>query len=181
MPVGNLPLPLGSVLTGQPEVIGSTVLTAITNQIRFDFQPIYRAIFISMWANNGTADLIYPQFRLNNDSGANYQIAAIYATGASQSNSNLANETSIYNYGIVGGILTPQALITKSAASVKAQYIDLESGRSTGADINLGMVAAEWNNTTDLLNRIDAFATFFTSPTRYFGVGTSVTLWGYRL
>lgn len=181
MPVGNLPLPLGSVLTGQPEVIGSTVLTAITNQIRFDFQPIYRAIFISMWANNGTADLIYPQFRLNNDSGANYQIAAIYASDTSVADASLANRTSMYNSAILGGILTPQSLITKSAAAVKAQYIDLESGRSTGADIELGIVAAEWNNTSELLNRIDAFATFFTSPTRYFGVGTSVTLWGYRL
>ncbi len=181
MPLGTLALPLGSVLTGQPEVIAQTVLTATANQIRVEFPPVYRAIQLSMRATNGGADLIRTQFRLDNDSGANYQIAGLDSSGTSSwADSALANQTSIFNSSIVGGILTPQALIAKSAASVPAQYVDVMSGRSTGSDISLGHLSAQWTNTTELLTRIDVFATFFT-PARLFGVGTSLTLWGYRL
>ena len=71
-------IPLSSVLTGEPEVIGYKVLTATAASVRFDFQPMYRMVqvdgFILRDANANTT-----QLRINNDSGANYAYQYINA------------------------------------------------------------------------------------------------------
>lgn len=177
MPVGNLSLPLGSVLTGQPEVIGSSVLAAAAASVSFQFPDVYRAVafevFIKKDATNGSI-----QARLNNDSGANYSYQYIYASGASVGGARSTGQTLTY-LGIdspgSNGRWACSGLVVKTTAAAKAQMLTIAS-EGLAAAIVVSQIGTEWNNTTNLLSRLDII-----QSAGNFAANTSITLWGYRL
>lgn len=176
MPVGVLNLPLGSVLTGQPEVIGSSVLAAAASSIRFDFPPVYRAVLLSGWTQHTVGS--YEYLRLNGDTGSNYINQNIGVSGASISGGRLTAQAQFNNDQVVSGIagmFNPDILIIKSKAAAKAQVLQLSSTQIV-ATIGLSLYGGEWNNTTDLLNRVDIYPSGGN-----FDTNTSITLWGLRL
>lgn len=179
MPVGALSLPLASVLTGQPEVIGSSVLAAAAASVSFQFPPVYRAVLIdAAYIKFVTASgSIY--LRCNGDSGANYAQQKITANGATVAGARLTAQAQINisndNIG-AGDDSVSSILVVKSTAAAKAQMTWIEDHEAGAPAPYLVLGGGEWGNTADLLSRIDLLAS-----ANSFAINTAITLWGYRL
>lgn len=178
MPVGTLSLPLGSVLTGQPEVIGSSVLTAGAASVSFQFPPVYRAVLIECWdkqSGGGGSRLL----RLNNDSAGNYSAQIITASAAAVAGVRRTAQTSIRVDAELAADLSTKGsmsiLVVKTTAAARAQVVVITNPPKAPADIALGLVGGEWNNTTDLLTRVDIVDAGGTMV-----ANTSITCWGWR-
>ena len=174
MPVGTLSLPIGSVLTGQPEVIGKSTLAAAAASVSFQFPPVYRAVMVEWWINTSQDAAIW--LRLNNDSGANYSRQYIGANGVTVSGAR-ETESKIRTVNSTGGTdgASASILVVKTTAAAKAQVIQT-GGMLAPASIRLELIGGEWNNTADLLSRIDILPSAGNLDTN-----TAITLWGYRL
>jgi len=180
MPVGTLSLPLGSVLTGQPEVIKSTVLAAAAASVSFTFPPVYRAVQVEAFIKNDANCNKRCYLRINNDSGANYSHQAIEAYGSGVSAIRTTADSKIIIDTEFNGIganarASLSFLVTKTTAASKAQMVAI-SGDDDPASIVLVLVGGQWNNTTDLMSRIDVLPS-----ANNFAANTAITLWGYRL
>ena len=111
--------------------------------------------------------------RFNNDSGTNYAtqtidaasttVAGARATGAT-SNALTITDLAASEEGSIG------LLIAKPASGVKAQVTALNG---VNASPSLLLAGGEWNNTADLINRIDVLAS-----SNNFAAGTSLLLEG---
>lgn len=176
--VGQLSLPIGSVLTGQPEVIGDSVLSGAAASVSFQFQPVYRAVMVSGYIHkDGTANTAYLTF--NGDTGANYSRQTIEVDGAGN---NAQRVTGASNYLLYWSAIAAsmeahfEALVTKTTAAAKAQVVHIGDFDRAGPTICIELSGGEWSNTADLLSRIDIGAT-----TGNFAAASSFTLWGWRL
>lgn len=178
MPVGVLSLPLGSVLTGQPEVIGSSVLAAAAASIRFDFPPVYRAVlveaFIKRDANAGDVWL-----RLNGNTGSNYSYDYASANSGTVSAGRVTAQAqwllNVYSTIDANSYQSFSALVTKTTAGANAQLVSV-STYNPAASMGLEITGGQWSNTADLMSRIDVL-----SSSNNFAANTSITLWGYRI
>ena len=175
MPVGNLSLPLGSVLTGQPEVIKSSVLAAAAASVSFQFPSVYRAVLVEGWTKDTVSAFFY--IRVNNDTGANYTVQQIEVGSTSVTGSRLTGQTKWSGPGVTGiaGQLQFSLFIAKTTAAAKAQMTMIAS-IGLAASIGMDITGGEWGNTADLLSRVDIFPSGGN-----FDVNTSITLWGFRL
>jgi len=124
------------------------------------------------WVSDASAGAV--DIRLNNDSGANYAYQRIQAASTTVSGSRATGQTAQR--------LTPafpdgssfnsfSALIAKPAAGVKAQATAHVGFTQTSVAMELE--GAEWNNTADLITRIDVIAL-----SNNFAAGTSILLEG---
>ena len=179
MSVGTLSLPISSVLTGQPEVIGHSVLGGAAASVSFQFPPVYRAVLIEMWdkqSGGGGTRLM----RFNNDSAGNYSTQFINAYGATVDGLRRTAATSIRIDNEAGATLSTKGsvsiLVTKTTAAARAQAVWIGGPTEAPASIRLALGGGEWNNTTDLLSRIDII-----DGGGAMVANTSITLWGYRL
>ena len=175
MPVGALSLPISSVLTGQPEVIGHSVLTGAAASVSFQFPVVYRAVLVEWWINTSQDAAIW--LRLNNDSGTNYSRQYIGANGATVSGARATGETKIGTVNSTGGTdgASASILVVKTTAAARAQVIQT-GGMLAPASIRLELIGGEWNNTADLLSRIDILPS-----AGNLDANTAITLWGFRL
>lgn len=183
--IGTFTLPLGSVFTGQPEVIASTVLTATAASVRFSFSPIYRLILLTGFDTYNAYG--YETIRLNNDSGANYCTTTIKADGGSVAAPQTANDTSFSATGTsifanTGG-MNPVVIVSKPSANAKAMITYQSALQQSGGagDIKSLTSTGLWSNTADLLYSIDIVAASYNLSSPVMSIGSSFTLWGYRL
>jgi hypothetical protein len=111
--------------------------------------------------------------RLNNDSGTNYAYQTILGNGGTIIGGRATGQTSssltILDLGVsqAGSV---SVLIAKPAAGVKAQVLS-QSGVNTSPSLLLA--GDEWDNTADLISRIDVIAS-----SNNFAAGTSILLEG---
>lgn len=175
MPVGTLSLPLGSVLTGQPEVIGSSVLAGAAASVVFKFPTVYRAVLIECYlkvgAGNGRMSITF-----NGDTGANYSYQRIDASGATVTGARATGQTS-FTPGQGTGVspaVELNMLITKTTAAAKAQVVSQWANKAVAA-MTYEVSGGEWNNTADLLTSVT-----FTGA-EDLATNTSITCWGWRL
>lgn len=173
--IGALSLPLASVLTGEPEVIGSTVLAAAAASVRFDFPPVYCTVLLEAYFKrdaNTTALYLY----LNGDTGGNYQRQQFSAYGSSTDAARQTSQTQIrldISPSLAGNQRSSASiLIVKTTAAVRAQVSSLLGFNASPV---LTFLSGEWNNTSSLLSRVDA-----APSSDNFAANTSITLWGYR-
>ena len=114
------------------------------------------------------------QVRFNNDSGSNYTRQAVSAASTGVSGERPAATTSVeINTGnniTASETASVQVLVAKPAAGVKGQVV-YSHGYNASPSLILG--GAEWNNTADLISRIDVIALSNT-----FAAGTSILLEG---
>ena len=177
MTVGALSLPLSSVLTGQPEVIGHSVLAAAAASISFQFPSVYRAVLVEAYIKrDANAGAVW--MRLNGDSGNNYSYQYISATSTTVAGARataqaqwLLDVTSTID---ANSYQSFSALVMKTTAAAKAQLVDVSS-YDPAASIGLELTGGEWGNTADLMSRLDVL-----SASNNFAAGTSISLWGFR-
>ena len=176
MTVGALSLPLASVLTGQPEVIGSSVLSAAAAAVSFQFPAVYRAVLVEAYIKND-ANAKTVTVYLNGDSGNNYSRQYIDADGATVTGARgTAGRFDINASGIAASASASfTLLVVKSTAAAKAQLIT-SCSYNPATPPRLDIRGGEWSNTADLLSRIDIAAL-----SNNFAANTSITVWGYRL
>lgn len=175
--VSALPLPLASVLTGQPEVIGSSVLAAAAASVSFSFPSVYRAVLVEAHIIRD-ANAATTWIRANADSGNNYSYQYINASGVTVTRARATAQAQwvLDAVDTVDASARHQfsALVVKAAAAVRGQLL-VASGYDPAATIKLELTGGEWNDTTSLLSRIDVL-----SSANNFASGTSIVLWGYR-
>lgn len=178
MPVGPLSLPIGSVLTGQPEVIGSSVLAAAAATVTFQFPSVYRAVQVDAYCKKDATGNTLSAL-LNNDSASNYTYQYVETSGTTTT-AGRSTTTAMYltNNGVGANVSASfTLLIIKSAEALKG-YSILINSVNNGSGVNPILInyAHEWNNTTTLLSRVD-----IRSDSGNFAANTSMVLWGYRL
>ena len=177
MSLGVLSLPLSSVLTGQPEVIGHSVLAGAAASVRFDFPPVYRAVLIEAYIKkDASGGNVY--IRCNNDSGVNYSYQYIHAQDVTVTGARQTGATQ-WNLSVVTTLqgdsrMSLSALVVKTTAAARGQMVGVFN-YNDAAIIRAELAGGEWNNTTDLLTRIDV-----STPTGNFAANTSITLFGWR-
>lgn len=132
-------------------------------------------VFIKNDANAKTASI-----RLNNDGGTTYARQYLAAQSTTVLGARSTGQTSAL-LNVVGGdidansYLSASVLIAKPSASVKGQ-LTIHSGYDPAALMTMELWGVEWNNTADLISRIDVIAS-----SNNFAAGTSVLLEGLAL
>lgn len=115
--------------------------------------------------------------RLNNDSGSNYAYQRLSGDGATaaaaRTSGTTAWSTDVTTDDNDSGLLVWE--ITKPAAGMTGSAVGRLAFYLTGVGILLALLAGEWNNTADLISRIDLMM-----GSGQFNTGTRVTLGGAR-
>ena len=120
--------------------------------------------------NDANSKQVY--LRFNNDSGSNYTWQRITGSSTSVTGNRATGEAQIAIQQTMAASQSNsyQCLISKPAAGVKAQ-VTVQAGQDTSPVLIL--VGGEWDNTADLISRIDVLAS-----SNNFAAGTSLLLEG---
>ena len=138
--------------------IDKRVITSGSPVSSVSFQSIdsnFRLFRLTMSALCTTGQIL--MLRFNNDSGNNYAYQLSFASGSSTGASRLTAQPEIRPYG--SGTTEPVTgtyLISKIASNVRAMVVGKTALFHTVA---MEDVAANWNNTSALINRIDIVPT----------------------
>ena len=165
------------VLRSAWELIDVQVLDTTAASISFQGIPTaFRDFRVTAYIQND-ANAKSPFLRLNNDSGGNYTRQYVQGAGATASSAVAASQTSM---SLVGGSAIGASnsgkfdiLISKPIAGVAALVNTISNVRTGAATVVAGTHSGFWQNTSDLISRIDIVA-----DSNSFAAGTRVVLEG---
>jgi len=137
------------------QLIESTTLASPAASVSFSTGLSgYKFFRLTYYAIHTASSLLY--VRLNNDSGSNYSAQQIAGDSTSVFGARVTSQAqwAPYSVSAIGGKMTGVLNIAKPAAGVKAQLVTQQSANLAAA-IKVDLTGGEWNNTADLISRID--------------------------
>ena len=157
------------------DVIGSTTLASPASSISFaSIDPKYKLFRVTAYiVKDGTGGEV--QYRINNDSGANYDRQRLRGSDTTVDGERLTGQTSIASTISIGSneSSTLTVTIAKQLATTPAMVLVDQTLTTTAPNLQSVYMAGRWNNTADLINRIDLI-----SSSGNFAAGTVALLEG---
>lgn len=145
--------------TAMWDILGEQILSSPAASISFSGIATSRTTFrLTGYIIRDTTSTA-TQLRFNNDSGANYDYQQLRATSTTilKARTTGANSLLFFNFNIAaseeGNFVT---VVSKPVAGQEAQTV--QSGGYENSGVILEMKAEQWNNTADLINRIDVIS-----------------------
>lgn len=156
-------------------VIDSETLAAPASSVSFTgISDTYRMFRVTAYiVKDGSAGSAY--LRFNNDSGANYDHQRLTGNGTSVAAARVTGDTEIDATVTVGAnqLATLDFTIAKQVTGSAAMVVGAATFADTTPALDIDRRAGRWNNTTDLISRIDLI-----SGSGNFAAGTTVVLEG---
>lgn len=168
-------LPTEVLAAGPWEDIASSRLSAAAASVSFQNIPAAFVMF-RLYAEiiqDGTGGSF--TLRFNNDSGVNYDYELLLGNDVSVTSARTTGATSLLGLAVdANAFAVLNATVAKPIAGA-AGLVQADTVRTTGATLRTAHSAGIWNNTADLLNRIDLL-----TSAGNFAVGTLCVLQGSR-
>src|SRR3990167_3115669 len=159
--------------------LGAVILTAAAASIRFDFPTDYKVLFLDMrLIKDGTVGA--PDITLNGDTGANYDQQLLSGSSTTVAGARSTGRAELFavdaSFNIAAnGALTAQCVIAKQQSGDEALGLMSAALNGNANDPAVWFAAGIWNNTADLMSRLD-----ITASATNFAAGTVAQLYGVR-